>query len=158
MKVATIAILLSFLAQDSKMPKPSGNSQSSALTMCQVLTATTSWNRKSPEVVVIECTTKSPLLAMRSLRLQSVEKPEQTFWAPFDKNGKATRNKQRLTSGSEKIRLSPALLRWDSANSSLWPSKSFASLGLEGRYMLSVQIELGSGQIVSSDSLEILVK
>lgn len=154
MKMLLASMLLLTMCQNRNIDQTSDNTTNRA--SCSVSSQSEEWSRTGSIKVSVKCDTDTPIVAAMSARLQS-RTSEDAFWAPFDQNGKPTRERQKRLS-SKPIQLIPARLKWDSTKSSIWPSRSFSDAILPGKYDFFVQYELSDGQIVKSNQIQVVIK
>ena len=123
--------------------------------------------------VEFQCQGATDMSAMPSLHLIALPKKQgldQTeYWAPFAiPDGASTKNNQKLNPAPF-VRLiqgrllwaptksSVGRLLWAPTKSSVWPSQEFAKTVPPGEYSVQVQLEMNSGETISSNEVTVTV-
>jgi hypothetical protein len=147
---------------DSDLRQAKGQQQSPTI-RCEIRTNDVTWHLKSADAAVVEfqCQGATNMSAMPSLHMIALPKKQgldQTeYWAPFAiPGGASTKNSQKLAPAPS-ARLVPGRLLWAPTKSSVWPSQEFAKTVPPGEYTVQVQLEINSGETISSNEVTVTV-
>lgn len=147
---------------DSDLRQAKGQEQTPTI-RCTIRTNDVSWHLKSADAAVVEfqCQGATDMSAMPSLHMIALPKKQgldQTeYWAPFAiPGGASTKNNQRINPGLS-VRLVPGRLLWAPTKSSVWPSQEFTKTVPPGEYSVQVQLEINSGETISSNEVTVAV-
>ena len=147
---------------DSDVRQAKGREQASTI-RCEIKASDVTWHLKSVDAAVVgfQCQGPTDMSAMPSLHMIALPKKQgldQTeYWAPFAiPSGASTKNSQKL-SPAPSVRLVPGRLLWAPTKSSVWPSQEFAKTVPPGEYSVQVQLEINSGETISSNEIKVTV-